>query len=75
MIEKTGYRPFIYTYPYGYYNAHTEGMIKDFGYLGSVTVDEGINLITKNPESLYLLKRIDAAKWLSSDEILQKISQ
>ena len=75
MIENTGYRPFIYTYPYGYYNAHTEGMIKEFGYLGSVTVDEGINLITKDPESLYLLKRIDAAKWLSSDEIVQKISQ
>jgi len=75
MIENTSYRPFIFTYPYGYYNAHTEGMIKQYGYLGSVTVNEGVNLISRNPESLYLLKRIDASKWLTSEEIVTKISE
>lgn len=73
MSEKLEIRPFIFTYPYGYYNAHTEGLIREFGFLGSVTVDEGMNMITKDPNSLYLLKRFDASAWLSSEEILEKI--
>lgn len=73
MREALEIRPFIYTYPYGYYNAHTEGLIRESGYLGSVTVDEGMNMITKDPNSLYLLKRFDASEWLSTDEILSKI--
>ena len=73
MSEKLEIRPFIFTYPYGYYNAHTEGLISENGFLGSVTVDEGMNLITKDPNSLYLLKRFDASAWLSSEDILEKI--
>lgn len=73
MIMNLGYRPFVFTYPYGYANAHTEGILKQLGYLGSVTVEEGMNTITKSPDSLYKLKRFDASVWLSSSQILDKI--
>lgn len=73
MIQNIEKRPTFFTYPYGYYNAFTEGLLKTLGYYGSVTVDEGINLITRDPNSLFQLKRIDASKWLSSDEIVKKI--
>lgn len=73
MILNTGYRPFIFTYPYGYSNSHTEGLLKILGYLGSVTVEEGTNMITKSPDSLFSLKRFDASAWLTSDQIIEKI--
>ncbi len=73
MITNLEKRPTFFTYPYGYYNPFTEGLLKTLGYYGSVTVDEGINVISKDPNSLFQLKRIDAAKWISSEEIIQKI--
>jgi hypothetical protein len=73
MITNVEKRPTFFTYPYGYYNPFTEGLLKTLGYYGSVTVDEGVNSITRDPNSLFSLKRIDASKWLSSDDIIMKI--
>lgn len=63
----------IFTYPYGHYNAHTEGMLKRLGYLGSVTVDEGVNFIRRDTSSLYGLKRINAPSWLTTEQIVEKL--
>ena len=73
MITNIEKRPTFFTYPYGYYNPFTEGLLKTLGYYGSVTVEEGLNSITRDPNSLFSLKRIDASKWLSSDDIINKI--
>lgn len=65
--------PQLFTYPYGFYNPHTEGLLSLLGYKGSVTTESGVNLITQNPKSLFALKRIDASSWLSTAELLEKI--
>ncbi len=75
MIQNIERRATFFTYPYGYYNAFTEGLLKNIGYFGSVTVEEGINLIDRNPESLFGLKRIDAAGYLTPEMIVEKILQ
>lgn len=73
MITNLEKRPTFFTYPYGYYNPFTEGLLKTLGYYGSVTVDEGINVISRDPNSLFQLKRIDAAKWITGEDIVKKI--
>lgn len=73
VLENLGVNLTIFTYPYGFYNAHTEGMIEQMHYKGTVTVDEGINLISRDPSSLFKLKRINAASWMTIDEIIFKL--
>ena len=63
----------MFTYPYGFYNPMTEGMLKRLGYLGTVTVEEGINTISRDASSLYMLKRINAPSWLTTEQIVEKL--
>ncbi len=50
--------PNTFTYPYGKYNDNTEEILKKLGYKATLSCRYGINLIDKNPDSLYGLKRI-----------------
>lgn len=63
----------IFTYPYGFNNPMTEGLLKRLGYLGTVTVEEGINIISREVSSLYMLKRINAPSWLTTEQIVEKL--
>lgn len=62
LLEKSllqaGVRPRVYAYPFGAYCAESEQVIKRLGYEMSLTCNEGINCV-KNPENLFLLKRLN----------------
>ncbi|MGB8455642.1 MAG: polysaccharide deacetylase family protein [Anaerocolumna sp.] len=50
--------PTTFTYPYGKYNDLTENILKKLGFKATLSCTYGVNLIDKNPETLYGLKRI-----------------
>lgn len=73
IYDNLGYKSKVLTYPNGYYDMLTEKLLKDMGYKVTVTVEEGVNTITKgDTECLYLLKRIGGEYY--SGNILDKIS-
>ena len=58
MREKTGVTPTAFTYPYGKISGESVPLLKKMGFQATLTCDYGINVITRNPECLYGLKRI-----------------
>lgn len=68
MYEKTGYRPNTFTYPYGGISKSSLNVIKELGFKASLSCNEGMNEITKNPQCLYELKRFIRPSGISSEE-------
>ena len=54
----TDLTPTTFTYPYGKYNNNTEQILKNLGYKATLSCQYGVNLIGRNPEELYGLKRM-----------------
>lgn len=75
MIAQTGERPLVFTYPYGFNTPLSEAIFRSLGYRATVTVDEGPNVITADPRSLYLLKRYNAPPWRTSDALVDLLRQ
>lgn len=71
FMEKTGFMPFIYTYPFGAYSEETTPVLKDMGFKMSFTCSEGINKIT-DADSLFLLKRYNRPSGISSADFFEK---
>jgi len=65
--ENSGIEPKTFVYPYGFYCEESEKILKASGFSVTLTCNEGINIITKNPDSLYLLKRYNRPSGLTSD--------
>ena len=53
-----GVTPNTFTYPYGQVSRESLPVIKRMGFRASLTCQYGVNVITKDPEELYGLKRI-----------------
>ncbi|MDD3172810.1 MAG: polysaccharide deacetylase family protein [Herbinix sp.] len=50
--------PSTFTYPYGKYNDNTDQILKKLGYKATLSCSYGVNLINKDPEKLFGLKRM-----------------
>ena len=57
--EKTGYTPKAFTYPYGFSCKECNKILKDMGFLTTITCNIGINYLYGNSDELYELKRIN----------------
>ncbi len=75
LFEKnTGYIPTTFTYPFGTVSKDAEPILKDMGFLATLTCNEGVNILTGDKEELYNLKRynrpynIDREKFFSKFE-------
>lgn len=55
--EHLNYTPVVFTYPFGSISLDSIDILKDMGFLASLSCGEGINKITTDPECLFLLKR------------------
>jgi peptidoglycan/xylan/chitin deacetylase (PgdA/CDA1 family) len=56
--EHTGRIPTAYAYPYGLISRESVGILREIGIKCSFTACSGMNDITRDPECLYLLKRL-----------------
>lgn len=72
--ENTGYLPTCFTYPFGGISNSSIDIIKELGFKASLSCEEGINKITKNPNSLYLLKRYNRPSYVSTYSIFKKFN-
>ena len=74
LKENTGYVPTCFTYPFGGISNSSLDIIKELGFKASLSCEEGINKITKNPNSLYLLKRYNRPSYVSTYNIFKKFN-
>lgn len=74
LKENCNISPSCFTYPFGMVSDESLRIIKDMGFSASLSCEEGVNFITKNPESLYLLKRFNRAHNRSAQKIFEKLN-
>lgn len=72
--ENTHYAPQCFTYPFGEISNSSLDIIKELGFKASLSCEQGINKLTKNPNSLYLLKRYNRPSYISTYNFFQKIN-
>lgn len=56
--EIIDFEPNTFTYPYGKFNENTDTVLRKLGFKATLSVTFGVNVITKDPDKLYDLKRI-----------------
>ncbi|MDF2566647.1 MAG: polysaccharide deacetylase [Oscillospiraceae bacterium] len=71
--QATGTSPSCFTYPFGFISRQSKDIIKKLGFKASLSCEVGINIITKEPESLYLLKRSNRPHGISTDTFFKKL--
>ncbi len=59
MKEKTGYTPNAFTYPYGFSCEECTEILKDMGFLSTITCNVGVNSLRGKENELYELKRVN----------------
>ena len=64
--------PNTFTYPYGKYNNNTEQILKKLGYKATLSCSYGMNLINKDPEKLFGLKRMCRAHNHSINQLIKE---
>ncbi len=70
--NNTGYTPTTFTYPFGSVSNASFGIIKEMGFKASLSCESGMNDITRDPESLYMLRRYLRTPKKSAESILNK---
>lgn len=68
----TGKTPNTFAYPYGRYNENTNIILRKMGFKATLSCKFGVNIITRDPNSLYDLKRICRAHRQSVKKLLKK---
>ena len=71
--ENTGTTPQCFVYPFGAESESTLQIIKDLGFLCTLTCTEKANTITKDPDSLYELGRFRRDRNESMAQLLSRI--
>ena len=62
----------VYAYPYGLYNELSEEILQELGVRVTLTTGAGFNLIERgNPESLFLLNRINMTEDLCAETLIE----
>ncbi len=71
IYDATGKEPIAYAYPFGSISFETRALLKCCGYRVSFTCEEGYNKITRNKDSLYMLKRFNRSNERNVASILE----
>lgn len=72
MISNLGHRSRFMVYPYGVFNEDIEKIIKENGYVGSLTTEEGIRAFKDN-NSLYRIPRLNVDESMRGKELIERI--
>ncbi len=67
------YQPYFYTYPFGFYCEQSEKYLKQMGFKATLTCEQRMNYITKDPECLYLLGRYNRPSGISTEAFMKKV--
>lgn len=72
--QELGTVPTLFVYPFGYVYDRSERAVRALGFSGSVTCYERVNLITRDPETLYCMGRYNRAYGKNATEFFANIS-
>jgi len=75
ILEKTGYKPTTFTYPYGFVCKECDEVLKDMGFLASLSCFEGVNILTGDEEELFELKRFNRASEADRIEFFKRFDK
>ncbi len=70
MEDHLGITPDAFAYPYGKYSDTTDSILRKLGFRATLTCDYGVNLLTRDPDCLYRLKRVSRPHGQSIEQVL-----
>lgn len=70
MEDHLGITPDAFAYPYGKYSDTTDSILRKLGFRATLTCDYGVNLLTRDPDCLYRLKRASRPHGQSIEQVL-----
>lgn len=73
LLEHCGIECNVFTYPFGCYSEESEEVLKELGIEATLSCYEKMNIITKNPEDLYNLKRFNRESGVSTEQFMKRI--
>ena len=73
IFEETGKYPTAFTYPFGKISDDSVEIVKEMGFLSSLSCCEGMNYITKSPDCLFMLKRYNRPAKYTTEEFMKKL--
>lgn len=68
--RRTGSTPAAFAYPYGKSSPLTDPVLAELGFRATLSCDYGVNVITRDPDCLWQLKRICRSHGHSAEELL-----
>lgn len=74
FMENCGFEPYIYAYPFGAYSEESFDILEDMGFKATLSCNEGINIITRDSDCLYLLKRYNRPSGIRSADFFERLS-
>lgn len=57
ISDMTGKSPDVFAYPYGFFSAESDNILRDMGFKSTLGCTEGLNYITRDTDCLFKLKR------------------
>lgn len=73
ITEKIGVTPTTFTYPFGSISKESVDILKKMGFQGSLSSYGGVNIITKDPNQLFGLKRNNRPHGISTKAFFKKL--
>lgn len=73
--ENIGFYPVVFTYPFGSVSRESLPVIRDSGFLMTLTCREQENYITRDPQCLYGIGRYNRSGLYSTEEYMAKIME
>lgn len=73
--EMLGKEATFFAYPFGFYCEETDEVLKEMGFLGTFSSEEGINYLTRDPDQLFHLKRNNRPHDLTSEDFFERVGK
>ena len=73
IYENCGFNPVVFAYPFGRIEKSSREIVKAIGFKMSLGCGEVVNIITRDPEYLYLLGRFNRAAGTSTESFMKRI--
>jgi len=74
FAEVLGFQPVVFTYPFGAVSRESIPVIRDCGFLMTLTCRERPNLITRDPDCLYGIGRYNRSGTLTTEEYMRRLT-
>lgn len=72
--KNCGFKPNVFTYPYGFYDHDSMLLVRECGFEASLGAEKKINVIKRNsPECLFEMGRFNRPGGISTEEFMQEV--